>query len=219
MKHNDVQICILLDMHRDMRKLINPLKDQIEDIINSVKKQYPMKTFEIAFIGYGGYHCIPSITFYGFTSNISQLQKNLRDLKNTRTLTCHCRDIQEAYGLASHDICWTANHRIIFHMGNAPAFGPKYHTPDVEDLFPLGHPYIVLEEQVERMAILNIDLVLLKLNKNMDKMKKVMEENYSKWRNTGFYDVDLVGKENNLYEVIFDEVKNHILRHFVNRVS
>ena len=210
----DLKICFVVDHHAPMDPFIGALKDQFEDIINDVLIQYPMKEIQIAFISYGGYLCIPYRVVHSFTNNVKLLQKYVRHSKKKICLNCDCRNVQMAYGHVN-DENWVAVKKIIFHMGNGPAFGPKYHDSDLVDAFPIGHPYLVLEEEVVKFARKNIDLVLLKLDRNWDIMETVIEESYLDFRKKGFYKIDLTDKHNILQKTVFDEVKKHILRQFV----
>jgi len=214
----DLQVCFVLDYHRPMKCFMSSVLDQVKPVIEEVKNTYPMKVIEIAFVGYGGYFCVPYTKVYPFTSNVRLFQKRLDSLRIQLHTASSCRNVQQAYGLVN-DLNWTAKKRLIFHMGNGPAFGPKYHDPNVQDLYPAGHPYLVLEEEVHKFARKRIDLILLKIDNNWNKMVKVIEENYLDYRNQGFHIVDLTNKYGVLCDEVYIEMKKHILRQFVQHVS
>lgn len=214
----DLQICIVLDYHKTMEYMMISLKNNIEDLVNDVKKQYPTKTIQIGFVGYGGYFCVPHAKVYPFTENIKLLQRQLKHLKLELYLPSNCRSIQEAYAHAN-DMKWFARKRIIFHMGDGPAFGLKYHEPNIGDLYTPGHPYIVLEEEVEKFARKQIDLVLLKLHPAWGKMIDVIEDHYMQYRDTGFYVENLIGKYHILCDEVYEKTKFHILRQFVQSIG
>lgn len=206
----DVQICFLVDMHDSMEPFVGAIKDQIESLVNAVQTTYPLAALKIAFIGYGGYHDIPFITKHEFTDKIKYLQKVLHRTTVNESLTSSCRDVQEGYAHALF-LQWTARFRILFHMANAPAFGTAYHEKDVYDLYPIGHSRFVLEKQMKDAARHGIDIVLFKLNNNMNKMIDIMEENYYSIKNYGFYVVNLVGARNAVNTLVRNEMMRHIL--------
>jgi hypothetical protein len=209
----DLQVCFVLDYHEPVDK--GALRDQIHDIISDVQNQYPRKSISVAFVGYGGCFCVPYTTVYQWTHNVKYMQKQLNVLEPKYIFTDKCRNVQQAYGLVN-DLQWYAKRRIIIHMGDGPAFGPKYHDPNIYDAYPGGHPYLVLEEEVEKFATKQIELVLLKIDNSWDKMTQVIKDSYLYWnQNGGIYIEDLTNKQNLLRGAIYDEVKKHILRQLV----
>ncbi len=97
-------------------------------------------------------------------------------------------------------------------MGNAPAHGSQYHDSTVNDRYNYGHPYWTLEEQVEKLAAKEIDVVVLKISKTTTIMEKIMQDSYQKIREHGFYVVDLTKNLNNLDDAVYKSVKSHMLR-------
>lgn len=210
----DLQICIIMDFHHPADLYVHSLKDYIEEAIIDVKSKYPTKSIEVAFVAYGGYWCVPYTKVWDFTTNIAKLQKELKTFKLQHQLPSLCRNVQQAYGLAN-DMKWTGRKQIIFHMGLGPAFGPNYHSPDFPDLYPKGHPYLVLEEEVEKFAQKNIDLVLLKLDSHWDIMVSVIKVSYMTYRYQGFSVEDLSGKSHIICNVVYDTFLKHLLRQFM----
>jgi hypothetical protein len=211
----DLQVCFVLDYHPPMEKYMGLLKQQIGEIMDDIKNTYPTKTIEIAFVGYGGHLVIPNQKVLSFTKNINMIQNQVNNINVQFYLRSSCRDIQSAYGHVN-DERWSAKKRIIFHMGNGPAFGNKYHDENIQDVYPYGHPYLVLEEEVEKFAIKRINLVLLKLENNWNEMISVIKDSYGYYRSDGLYVEDLTKFNNDeLFSTVKNTVKTHILRCFV----
>lgn len=204
----DLQVCFILDIHEPADPGL--LKSQIEDIVNDVMNQYPTKSIQIAFVGYGGCFCVTTrgkTWRWTFSNQIHRLQREFNELEVKLRFTNPCRKIQLGYDLANQ-LDWFGKRKIVFHLCDGPAFGLKYHTPEVPDNNPYGHAYIVLEEEVEKFATKGINLVVFKLNNNCNTTIKIMEEEYRKWSRSGngFYLEDLT-YEKNRRERIHNEVR------------
>lgn len=206
-----LQVCFVLDIHKTMNNFMGSIKDQIQDILNEVSSKYPTIAIHVAFVGYSGYFAVPYDKVNNFTDDVKLLQRDLNNLKIQHSWTSSCRSIQHAYGHVN-DLKWVGSRKIIFHMGNAPAFGPKYHAKNIQDLFPLGHPYLVLEEEVEKFSIKKIDLVLLKLDNKWNQMLEVIKDSYLYYRGDGLYVEDLTMNHNDLRSHVKSVVIKHILR-------
>lgn len=204
----DLQICFVVDYHGFMTQIMVIIKNYIELIINKVKKQYPTKSIEVAFVGYGGYFVVPYRKVCKFAQDIQKLQKELLSFEVEHQFTSSCRNIQDAYG-SVNDLQWNGKHRVIFHLGDGPPFGPAYHTPDIPDLYPRGHPYLIFEEEVKKISMKNIDLVLLKLNNNWDVMIGIIH-NICRYRKV--YVEDLTDKYLILCDATHEVIHKHILR-------
>lgn len=207
----DLQICFVVDYHGIMSQLMVVIKNYIQLIIDEVKKQYPTKSIEIAFVGYGGYFCVPYRKVYKFTQDIQKLQKELLSFEVEHQFPSSCRNIQDAYG-SVNDLHWNAKKRIIFHYGEGPPFGPKYHTHDIADLYPRGHPYLIFEEEVKKFSMKNIDIVLLQMSTDWSVMTGVIQNIYGYDK---VYIEDFTYKYKILCIAVHDSIKKHILRQFM----
>jgi hypothetical protein len=194
-----------------MKPFIDALKDQIEDMILQVQNKFPTNSIEIAFIGYTAVGDIPSDVYEPFTKNIALLQRKLRNGRVSRSLSSGCRMVVEGYASAVN-LKWTASRRIIFHMGNAPSYGSKYHEKKMYDPFSHGHPYFTLEEQIKLLACNAIDVVILKLSNTTTIMEKILETNYQTLRANGFHIVNLTGQLKKLDAAVYSAVVEHLLR-------
>ena len=211
----DLQICFVVDYHDIMSTLMVIIKNYIELITNKVKKQYPTKSIEIAFVGYGGYFCVPYTKVYEFTHEIEKLQKKLCNFEVEHMLPSSCRNIQQAYGLVNA-LRWNGKRRLMFHFGNGPPFGPNYHTLDIPDLYPQGHPYLVFEEEIKKISMKKIDIVLLKLDQNWDVMIGVIKNVCC---NNRVYVEDFTNKYLILCDAVHETIEKHILRQFAQSTS
>lgn len=206
-----VQVCFMTDFNKSMHASIGALKDQFCEILDDIQNQYPTCVIEVAFVGYGGISDIPSSVFEQFTTNRKALQRRARDTQISRGYTSDCRMVIEGYVMVAN-LQWKFSRRIVFHMGDAPSYGEKYHDKNLNDAYSCGHPYWTLESRIENVADKNIDVVILKISKTTTQMEKVLENSYLQVRPRGFYVVDLTGKLNNLNDAVYEAVKSHILR-------
>lgn len=210
----DLQICFVVDYHGIMSRAMVIIKNYIELIIDEVKQHYPTKSIEVAFVGYGGYFCVPYRKVYKFTQDIQTLQKELLSFEVEHQFPSSCRNIQDAYG-SVNDLDWNGKHRIMFHFGNGPPFGPNYHTPDMPDLYPKGHPYLIFEEEVKKISMKNIDIVLLNFDKYWDIMIGVIQ-NVCRYRKV--YIENLTDKHAILCDAVHDAIKKHISRQLMQSI-
>lgn len=211
MLNTRIQVCFVMDFNSSMGNHLDALKNQAIDIVEDILNQHPGCNIEVAAVGYGGVSDWPSNRYHPFTSNMEDLKLRFRNSKLNNSLKAGCRLVVEGYVKADH-LNWTANRRIMFHMGNAPSYGRQYHGNDVYDMFLTGHPYWTLEEEIKNIASKNIDVVILKISKTTTQMEKLLETNYYTKRSKGFYIVDLTDKLNCLDSAVYDVVKSHLLR-------
>jgi hypothetical protein len=211
MPNKHVHVCFMTDINHTMKNHIGALKDQFETILDDVQNQYPTSVIEVAFVGYSAVLDIPSDYFEPFTTNRKLLQRKMKNGNVSFGFSRECRMVVEGYTMVSN-LNWRFANRIMFHMGNAPAHGSRYHDDAVDDRFKYGHPYWTLEEQVEKVAAMEIDVVILKISKTTTIMEKIMQESYQKIREHGFYVVDLTKHLNNLDDAVYNAVKSHMLR-------
>jgi hypothetical protein len=209
-----LQACFVIDFNSSMEKHIDSLKNQIVNIVEDIQNQYPECIIEIALVGYAGVSDWPRDRLQPFSSNMRDLKVKFRNTTTSNSLKAGCRYVVEGY-VKADKLNWNAKRRIMFHMGNAPSYGQNYHGNDVHDMFPGGHPYWTLEEEIQNIASKNIDVVILKISKTTTQMEKLLETNYYNQRNEGFYIVDLTNKLNVLDNEVYTVVKNHLLKALV----
>jgi hypothetical protein len=214
MLNTRLQACFVIDFNSSMEKYIDALKNQIVDIVEDIQNQKPQCNIEVALVGYAGVSDWPSNRLQPFSSDMTDLRAKFRNTGVSNSLKAGCRYVVEGYFKANH-LNWTANRRIMFHMGNAPSYGQKYHGNDVYDMFPTGHPYWTLEEEIKNIASKNIDVVILKISKTTTRMEKLLETSYYEKRNKGFYVVDLTNKLNSLDDAVYGVVKDYLMQSLV----
>jgi hypothetical protein len=200
-----------MDFNSSMRKHLDSLKDQIVNIVKDVQRTSPTTVIELAVVGYAGVSDWPRDRYQVFTGDIDTLHQALLQTTVSNSLDAGCRYVVEGYQ-KTNTLDWTANRKIMIHMGNAPSYGKNYHGNDVYDMFPSGHPYWTLEEEIQSIASKQIDVVILKLSKTTTLMEKLLDANYRKYRKNGFYVVDCTQKLHTLDAAIYAEVKQHLLR-------
>lgn len=214
MRNQHVQVCFMADFNKTMKNHLDALKNQFDDILTDVQNQYPTSVIEVAFVGYTGVGDIPSTIYEPFTLNRKPLQRRMQYGDVSRGFTCDCRMVVEGYVMAGN-LEWRAPRKIVFHMGNAPSHGANYHDRKLQDSYKNGHPYWTLEDQIKKLAVNDIDVVILKLSKTTTQMEKVLDKNYHEVRENGFYVEDLTNSLNNLENEVYTIVKSHMLRMLV----
>jgi hypothetical protein len=201
-----------MDLNPSMEKYANSLKNQIADIIRDLQNDHQTLLVEIAFIGYTGINDWPTDRYIGLTDDIDLVGKMLKKCPvSDGNPDDECRNVVIGYAMAD-DLDWTSKRRIIFHMGNAPSYGRKYHSDNTRDMFLTSHPYWGLEDKIETIASKNIDIVILKISKTTTIMEKLLENSYHIQRNQGFYIENLTKKLNFLDDAVYKTVKYHIVR-------
>jgi hypothetical protein len=211
MRENRLHVCFVADFNKTMENKLGSLTNNFEGLFNDVLNQYPKNTIEVAFIGYGAISDIPSTIYEPFTKDIQFLQRKMRNAPLSRGFADQCRNVVNGYVMAN-GLKWHYPLKIMFHMGNAPSYGKQYHERNILDDYSYGHPYWTLEDQIQQLAIKEIDVVILKISKTTTVMEKLLSSQYSKIRNKGFFVVDLTGKLNTLDDAVYETVKHHIVR-------
>lgn len=211
MPNQHVQVCFMTDRNVSMKNVIGAFKDQFGEILEDIQNQYPTTAMEVAFVAYAGVPDIPSDAYAPFTEDWKTLQTKVKNTHVSNGFETDCRMVVEGYALVAN-LKWRFAKRILFHMGNAPAHGTRYHEKTLNDPFTSGHPYWTLEEQIQKLAANRIDVVILKISKTTTMMEKVLENSYKEVRQFGFYVVDLTGNMNAVDDAVYATVKSHILR-------
>jgi len=211
MPNQHVQVCFVADFNKSMQKHIGSMKDNFDEILDDIQNQNPTSVIEVAFVGYTGVGDIPSNICEPFTTNRKPLQRRLKNTDVSFGFSCKCKMVVEGYVIAGN-LDWKFQRRILFHMGDSPSHGARYHDVNLEDSYKHGHPYWSMEEQIEKLAVNKIDVVVLKISKTTTQMEKIMQDTYCSIRQHGFYVVDLTNKLKNLDDAVHDVVKSHILR-------
>lgn len=180
---NGIEICFIVDISETMAAYVPGIISSIKDL---TKIYYGI---DISFIGYRDIYDLESSVFIEFIRDPHVLNQKLSRIKavggGQKT-----RNVSEAYYFAQ-TLEWISNKKIVFHFGDAPPYGSKYHDPAYPDNFVFGHPGFELETQVKRLAHDNINLVVFRLNKHMDKMIDIIGSSYASNRKVGFRVVEM----------------------------
>lgn len=166
---SSLDICIVLDCTGSMRKYITAVRAQLYQLTASVKSTYPEFAIRFAFVGYRD-HCDDNRYFVlDFTTDVNELEFAL------------CK--QKAYGggdrpedvLGALNICldlnWSSNIRILFHIGDAPCHGYRFHPDRMHDDFPDGDPCGLTPEYIfAGLRKLNLQYLFGRICKSTDMM-------------------------------------------------
>ena len=78
------------------------------------------------------------------------------------------------------ELDWQSTTRILFHIGDAPCHGRKYHDTRTPDEFPDGDPNgIIIEEMLDKLYQSQVEYYFGRLKSHTDKMIEVFNEHFA----------------------------------------
>jgi hypothetical protein len=140
-RSQNVSLCFLVDSTGSMSPYIDGIKKQIKDIIKKIENSN-CRIFGFAFVGYRDWdHKENQYSILDFTTDINKFNNFL---SGVRTIggTDLPEDVIGGLNKAINNISWPeeSSSRIIFHIGDYPPHGKHYHTHEMRDNYPTGHP-------------------------------------------------------------------------------
>lgn len=172
-----VQVLLVLDCTSSMRPYIDSAKIKLLNILYDTEHKFQNCKIECGFIGYRDFKDNEKFIVNDFTKNFEKIENTIKKIKPIGGDDI-CEDVAGAYDIAN-SLSWsTKTVKCMFHITDAPNHGLKYHSNDVEDDYPNGHPSIELTEEVRELALKNVNLTLFKISWKTDIMYEIMKAIY-----------------------------------------
>ena len=171
MKDNSsLDIAFLVDCTGSMRSYIAETKKDIEQIVSSIKETFENK-IQVAFVGYrdhsDGHKRIECLQF---TEDIAEFRAFVSGI------------IADGGGDTPEDVLggmeaavnlgWSAKNKVLFHVGDAPQHGPRFHNlgSSADHYYDHEPRSLQVEELLSTIKQLKINYFFAKINESTDKM-------------------------------------------------
>lgn len=195
----------MLDCTSSMQPYIDSAKTKLLDILYDTENKFHKCRIECAFIGYRDFKDKEKFVVIDFTKNFKKIEDTIKNIKATGGDDI-CEDVAGAYDIASA-LEWSAPVRCLFHITDAPNHGLEYHSEDIEDDYPNGHLLINLREEVQSLALKNVNLTLFKVSWKTDMMYRIMQRVYEQENTDARCDII---KLSNTPESFYNEVTSQL---------
>ena len=212
-----LDLLFIMDITNSMDNYLNQAKSGILDMIKKIQEQCPGIEINLGFIGYKDFNDLDFGEEYinlEFTTDYEKIKSNIEFVK------------ADGGGDTPEDLCgglemgknkgWAGKSRFAILVTDSPCHGEKYHDLKGEhkDNFPNGdRENRNIEDYIIFFAQNNISLYCLKINNTTDKMFKIFNDIYDKYKNKDSKNQFVIqeGKE------IFDIVTKNAVKIFQNR--
>lgn len=212
-----LDLLFIMDITNSMDNYLNQAKSGILDMIKRIQEQCPGIEINLGFIGYKDFNDLDFGEEYinlEFTTDYEKIKSNIEFVK------------ADGGGDTPEDLCgglemgknkgWAGKSRFAILVTDSPCHGEKYHDLKGEhkDNFPNGdRENRNIEDYIIFFAQNNISLYCLKINNTTDKMFKIFNDIYDKYKNKDSKSQFVIqeGKE------IFDIVTKNAVKIFQNR--
>ena len=212
-----LDLLFIMDITNSMDNYLNQAKSGILDMIKKIQEQCPGIEINLGFIGYKDFNDLDFGEEYinlEFTTDYEKIKSNIEFVK------------ADGGGDTPEDLCgglemgknkgWAGKSRFAILVTDSPCHGEKYHDLKGEhkDNFPNGdRENRNIEDYIIFFAQNNISLYCLKINNTTDKMFKIFNDIYDKYKNKDSKSQFVIqeGKE------IFDIVTKNAVKIFQNR--
>ena len=212
-----LDLLFIMDITNSMDNYLNQAKSGILDMIKKIQEQCPGIEINLGFIGYKDFNDLDFGEEYinlEFTTDYEKIKSNIEFVK------------ADGGGDTPEDLCgglemgknkgWAGKSRFAILVTDSPCHGEKYHDLKGEhkDNFPDGdREHRNIEDYIIFFAQNNISLYCLKINNTTDKMFKIFNDIYDKYKNKDSKSQFVIqeGKE------IFDIVTKNAVKIFQNR--
>ena len=169
-KNKNVDVVFLLDCTGSMAGYIEEAKNQIKKIAQDISAVYENNVY-VAFVGYRD-HCDgpKRIETFQFSENIDKFVSFLCEVDATGG-----GDAPEDVlgGLeAAANLGWSSASKVIFHVGDSPQHGQRFHDlgPHGDDHYGADPRGLVAEDLFRRMKQIGVKYFFGKVNNSTDKM-------------------------------------------------
>jgi hypothetical protein len=176
-------LLFLIDTTYSMRPHIAAAKDQIRNIVKDIGEAFLNEAeVRMAVVGYKDHNDKPNIQFLDFTTSADQVRLFL----NTLDATGGDDPPEDVLGgiQKALNATWKHKTRCIMHIADAPPHGRTLHDyTDKDDEYPTpgtephGLTHLPL---LQKMVRLNLNYVLLRINKSTDRMAFTFFQQYLK---------------------------------------
>ena len=169
-KNKNVDVVFLLDCTGSMAGYINEVKNQIKQIVKQISEMYE-NNVRVAFVGYRD-HCDGPmrIETFHFTEDTDMF---LAFLSGVSAVGGGDAPEDVLGGLeAAVNLAWSSASKVIFHVGDSPQHGPRFHDlgPWVDCYYGADPRGLVPEDLFRRMKQIGVKYVFGKVNSTTDKM-------------------------------------------------
>jgi len=178
-----VTLCFLLDTTGSMDAHINGVKENILQIAENCEKM-KVDLIGIAFVGYKDWEANGTkhegIEILDFTTDLHKFKDFVGKIQAGGGGDGP-EDVLGGIHASVNRLNWPKDSlaRIIFHFADAPAHGTQFHSSDLHDNFPNGHPQDPSAMQLFReMQEKNISYYFGKINSSTDVMIQKFSEYY-----------------------------------------
>ncbi|RUS30698.1 hypothetical protein BC938DRAFT_479062 [Jimgerdemannia flammicorona] len=167
-----IDVAFLVDVTASMQTWIDAVYDKLDSIIDAINRTWPFVVMRTAFIGYRDYGDAQQLVLKDFENNPDEMKRFVRTVKATGGDDT-AEDVLGGMD-ALRTLSWKSKVRIVFHVGDAPAHGTRFHKSHVQDLYPRGDPRgLVAEDVLRGIYEKGIIYYFLKLNDSTDQMIEV----------------------------------------------
>ena len=168
-----VDICFIMDATGSMGSWIDQTKQNLLEIINSVKKACPDVQFYLSIIAYRDFdQGSDSIQVMPFTSDFVKTTEFLSTIV-ARGGGDACEDINGGFQQALK-LDWKSPTKILIHFADAPCHGPQFNNG--EDNYPNPPSDMSWEQIIEGVKSFGIDYYFMRISEHTDKMTSVFKE-------------------------------------------
>jgi len=184
MKINDsnysvADICFICDTTGSMDRYIDPIKEFLTMFLNEISKLIYGRP-RVAFIAYKDRDALKNgkdqIESKGFTTKYGEMEKFIKRIK------CEggedtCEDIVTPLRVALK-LDWSSDLNYVYLITDAPTHGRRYHKGECLDDHPNDDETKLLEKLVSHYRKSKINLIILRCNKYVDEMIRIIKEYY-----------------------------------------
>ena len=164
-------MCFAVDCTGSMAPFIAVIQSDIGNLVSNISNIYPDVNLRLAFVAYRNHGDEDRIVSFDFTDNLSLFTSQV----SSQTAHGGGDGLADVFGALDTvtRLDWTANSRILMHIGDVPCHGLRYHLPIYGDSFPQGDPNgIQAEKFLPRLSELRIEYLFGKIKNYTDQMIK-----------------------------------------------
>jgi hypothetical protein len=167
-----LDLLILLDCTASMIPYMTKVKNDINGFVDNICGSMPNMKIRLCFVGYRDHdHNEKRFAIEPFTTDINKFKAKIAG-EEAIGGTDVPEDVHGGLKVAL-DQKWELTNRILFHIGDAPCHGNKYHPGMSHDNFPDGHPSDQsIESLLRQFQSKNIVYYFGRLNSSTDTMIK-----------------------------------------------